>query len=43
MTGRTGTPPRLSTGEDVLLGGILAMLSSLVANPADWDSLYMPE
>jgi hypothetical protein len=41
VTGRSGTPPRLSTGEDVLLGGILAMLSSLVANPADWDSLYM--
>lgn len=42
-TGRSGTPPRLSTGEDMLLGGILAMLSSLVADPADWDSLYMPE
>jgi hypothetical protein len=39
VTGRSGSPPRLSTGEDVLLGGILAMLSSLVANPTDWDAL----
>lgn len=33
VAGRTGNPPRLSTGEDVLLGAILAMLPSLITNP----------
>lgn len=41
VTGRSGAPPRLSTGEDVLLGAILAMLTSLVTNPTDWDTLYV--
>lgn len=40
VTGRAGQPPRLSTGEDVLLGAIRAMLTSLVANPTNWDDLY---
>jgi hypothetical protein len=35
VAGRTGNPPRLSTGEDVLLGAILAMLPSLITNPRD--------